>query len=108
MVTSPRSLPAVVLVLGVVLLAWGCGAQGQVQAPVAADAKAAPVADPQKQALLPQMSHVARTATQGWDALTADQRAPFLQFHAGDEERARRHYETLVETEREIMQNVGR
>lgn len=107
MAATRLALQVAALVLACSLLTFGCGNAGQVNAPVATDAKAAPVDDPQKQALLPQMSQVARTATQGWDALTQDQRQPFLQFHSGDAERAQHHYETLVETEQDIMRNLG-
>jgi hypothetical protein len=70
--------------------------------------KPAPVSDPTQRALLPRMSEVARTATGGWQTLDATQKAPFLEFHFGNEQRARTHYETPVETEKEIQRNLGR
>ncbi|MFQ3587088.1 MAG: hypothetical protein SNJ74_02220 [Fimbriimonadaceae bacterium] len=102
--TFPSTLCAI-LGFGLVV---ACGGPADQTAPVATEAKPAPIEDTAQQALLPRMSEVARTSPAGWTTLTSEQRAPFLEFHSGNEERARTHYETLVETEREVQQNLGR
>lgn len=53
------------------------------------------------------MSEVARFQTGGWDSLTPEQKAPFLDFHSNNEDKAKTHYETLVETELEVQKNLG-
>lgn len=86
----------------------GCsGGSPDQSAPNATNSAPVQLDDPAKQALLPQMSGVARTAPTGWSSLTAEQKAPFLQFHANDEAKAKQHYEGLVETERDIQKNLG-
>lgn len=104
-----RSLTIILgAVLGLGVFA-ACGGPADQTAPVVTQAKPAPIEqDPAKQALLPQMSEVARSYPSGWHGLTSEQKAPFLEFHSGNEERAKTHYETLVETEREVQQNLGR
>ncbi|MCX7799099.1 MAG: hypothetical protein N2109_02015 [Fimbriimonadales bacterium] len=102
-----RTLRNLLLIVGLALSLAACGGPQDESAPVTSKEEPAPLSDPAKQALLPKMSEVARNATGGWASLSPDQRAPFLEFHAGNEERARTHYETLVETEKEIRQNLG-
>jgi phosphopentomutase len=55
-----------------------------------------------------QMSQVARTATGGWETLSAEQKAPFLTMQQNDEKKAKDYFDVLVENEREIAQNMGR
>lgn len=102
-----RGFARTFLIASLALSLAACAARRDESAPVTTQEEPAPVTDPAKQALLPKMSEVARMATGGWATLSPEQRAPFLAFHSGNEERARTHYETLVETEKEIQQNLG-
>jgi TRAP-type C4-dicarboxylate transport system substrate-binding protein len=59
--------------------------------------------DPAKQALLPQMSAVARRTmnSPNWDSLPEADKKPFLDFQDGNAERAKQHYLTLAQNEKE-------
>lgn len=58
-------------------------------------------------AVLQQASQVARSATGGWESLSAEQKSPFLQLNANNEQRAQVHYTGLVETERDIQKSLS-
>lgn len=101
-----RALSSIVAAL-TLLLGSSCGGPTDQSAPVTTKEEPAPLSDPAKQQLLPLMSEVARFQTGGWDSLTPEQKAPFLDFHSNNEDKAKTHYETLVETELEVQKNLG-
>ena len=73
----------------VLALVWGCAPSNEQSAPVTTDAKPAPIEDPAKQQLLPQMSQIAKTTAGDWSTLDANGKKPFLDFHSQDEELVR-------------------
>ena len=101
-----RTLSSIVAALAL-LFASSCGGPADRSAPATTKEEPAPLSDPAKQQLLPKMSEVARSHTGGWGSLTPEQKAPFLDFHSNSEDKAKTHYETLVETEREVQKNLG-
>jgi hypothetical protein len=61
-----------------------------------------------QQALLAPMDAVAKknlSANTAWESLGSEDKQPFLDFHSGNEEKAKTHYAGMLEQHREMQAN---